>query len=442
MSRNNLPEAKIHILGGGPAGMSAAYYAHKKQISFQLFESTNQIGGNAKTLNFGEFLFDTGAHRLHDKNRAVTRDIKQILNGELNEVSAPSKIFYDNKYIDFPIRAKDILNKINYKTNLKIISENIINLMRTNRKVDNFKELAYRNYGKTLSDLFLINYTEKLWGESSDLLGTSISGGRLKNLSFYSTIKEFVTGVPSSDHIDGSFLYPKYGFGAIFSSIEEMLNKEDILFNSPIKKIFHDGKKINKILLDSNKEISANHVISTLPLPILINQLEPVVPINIKKIVNSITYRNLSLFILFLNKKQFSDNASIYFPQEEVPFTRIYEPKNRSLMMAPENKTSIVIEVPTSSNEDINEKKTFNTITSFLVKNKFINNEDILGNKVISMPFAYPIITNNNELFEVYHYLKKIKNLYLIGRSAEFKYLHVHDLFNKSKQIIREIKEY
>ena len=434
-----MKETKIHILGGGPAGMSAAYYAHQNKIPFQLFESTNQIGGNAKTLQFDEFLFDTGAHRLHDKDENVTKDIKKILNGAINEVSAPSKIFYSNQFIDFPIRAGDILKKISYKTIFKILSENIINLASKSNN-NNFKELAYSNYGKTLADLFLINYTEKLWGEPAEKLNSSISGGRLKNLNFCSAIKEIIMGDSSNNHLDGDFLYPKYGFGAIFTSIEKMLDENQISLNSPIKKLFHDGQRVNKILLENAIEVNVDSVISTLPLPLLINQLNPGAPEKIKNIVNEIRYRDLKLFILLLNKNKFSNNASIYFPQKEILFTRIYEPKNRSLMMAPKNKTSIVIEVPTSSNSKINELETFEIIKSFLIKKQFIENKDILNHKVISMPFAYPVIRSSDDFSEVYAYLSQIKNLHLLGRSAEFKYLHVHDLFNRSNQIIRKIK--
>lgn len=111
-------------------------------------------------------------------------------------------------------------------------------------------------------------------------------------------------------------------------------------------------------------------------------------------------------------------------------------------MMAPKNQTSIVIEIPTSNNKHINKNEVLNTIKSFLIKNKFIVDKDILGYKAISMPFAYPIVKNNNNLTDVYKYLDKIKNLNLIGRSAEFKYLHIHDLFNRSNEIIRKIKSY
>ena len=47
-----------------------------------------------------------------------------------------------------------------------------------------------------------------------------------------------------------------------------------------------------------------------------------------------------------LDRPFFSDNASIYFPDKNIPFTRIYEPKNRSKYTSPIDKTCIVAEVP------------------------------------------------------------------------------------------------
>ena len=114
-----IPDKKtdLHILGGGPAGLASAYYAHNKKISFQLFESTNEVGGNCRTIKSGDFMYDTGAHRLHDKNSKVTKDIKSILGEQIKEVSAPSKIFYNNQLIDFPIRIADIVKKVGLKIN-------------------------------------------------------------------------------------------------------------------------------------------------------------------------------------------------------------------------------------------------------------------------------------------------------------------------------------
>ena len=431
----------IHILGGGPAGMSAAYYAHKNKCNYHLYESSNQVGGNAKTLNFDNFLIDTGAHRLHDKNESITNEIKMLLGDNLNKVSSPSKIYFNNEMINFPIKAVDVINKLDSKTSYKIIIENILTIFNNNHNPRNFKELAYNNYGKTLSNLFLINYTEKLWGEQATNLDASISGGRLKNLDLYSILKNLILNKKDAKHIDGDFLYPKYGFGTIFNAILQNLDQEKVSLNTPIKNIIHDNNIIKKVKLNNNKEINVDQVISTLPLPILIKQLTPSAPKHIKRIVDNIKYRDLKLFILFLDKESFSNNASLYFPEKEILFTRIYEPKNRSSYMSPRNKTSIVIEVPCSNNinDDNNDTKIYNDIKSFLINKKFITADEIINYKVLSMPFAYPVLKNDNNLTEVFNFIGKIKNINLIGRSAEFKYLHVHDLFNRSKQIIKSI---
>ena len=82
-------------------------------------------------------------------------------------------------------------------------------------------------------------------------------------------------------------------------------------------------------------------------------------------------------------------------------------------MMAPKDKTSIVIEVPTSNSSKIDELETFEIIKSFLIKKQFIASKDILNHKVISMPFAYPIVRSSDDLSEVYAYLSQIKNLNL-----------------------------
>ena len=51
-----------------------------------------------------------------------------------------------------PVYVKD-----NYKDELKIVKENLYNRISPNKKVNSFRDLAYQSYGKTLSELFLVN---------------------------------------------------------------------------------------------------------------------------------------------------------------------------------------------------------------------------------------------------------------------------------------------
>ena len=93
---------KIDIIGGGPAGLSVGYYARKIGMNVTIYESTSLIGGNCKTIIDGEFRYDTGAHRLHDKDSTVTNEIKSLLGDSLLKVSSPSKIYFEGRFFNFP----------------------------------------------------------------------------------------------------------------------------------------------------------------------------------------------------------------------------------------------------------------------------------------------------------------------------------------------------
>ena len=94
---------KIDILGGGPAGLSVAYFARKKGYDICIYEGSSTIGGNCRTIKMGEYRFDTGAHRFHDKIPSITEEVKKLMGDDLKKINAPSKIYFDGRMIDFPL---------------------------------------------------------------------------------------------------------------------------------------------------------------------------------------------------------------------------------------------------------------------------------------------------------------------------------------------------
>ena len=166
---------KYTIIGGGPAGLSIAYYANKKGLEYNVFEAGNKVGGNCITIKEDEFYFDSGAHRLHNKDRETTAIFKQLLKKELKEINVPSQIFINNKYVDFPITPLNLVKFLGIKSffleGVKIIFNNLIK----NKNAYNFKDHVISIYGKKIANLFLINYSEKLWGLKADQLSIEIS---------------------------------------------------------------------------------------------------------------------------------------------------------------------------------------------------------------------------------------------------------------------------
>ena len=99
----------VSILGGGPAGLSAAYFLKINNMPFHLYESSNAVGGNCKTLSFDKCKYDTGDHRFHSKNSIATKVIKDLIKNDLAIVNAPSKIFFNSKMINFPLEPRKLI---------------------------------------------------------------------------------------------------------------------------------------------------------------------------------------------------------------------------------------------------------------------------------------------------------------------------------------------
>ena len=445
----------LHILGGGPAGLTAGYYAKKHGVNFTIFEAGEHAGGNCRTLKIkgtdckfrvlpsGDFRFDTGAHRFHDKDPEVTKEVRTLLGNNLLRVEAPSEIFFKGKFYRFPLLPSDLTQKLETKTLLKIAWEQLHN--NREKYAENFGEFAINQYGKTLAERFLLNYSEKLWGQPPYNLSTAIAGNRLKGLDLGSFLRSAVLGPPRNpNHLDGSFYYPKYGIGMISDKLCEFIGKGHIQLQHRISRLIHKDGKIERIVLNDDIEIQAATVINTLPLTLSIRMLEPPPPPELRAVADGIKYRHLVLCVFCLNREAFSPNASLYFPDEEFPFTRLYEPKNRSTEMAPKGQTVIVLELPCYSNDavwNMPEAALQTEVWKALQRVKPLLPEEVIHYQTYKLPFAYPVLEVGFEerITRLVRYFETFENLYLTGRSSLFRYLHLHDLFKAGKEVIAKI---
>ena len=436
----------ITILGAGPAGMAVAFYAKEKNLKYNLYEASKWVGGNCITINHNDFLFDSGAHRLHDKDKETTDIIKKLLGDELKLIHVPSQIYRDGFFIDFPLSPLNLFKFLGFRRfficGLQILKQKL----KKNKNAENFHELAIQAYGKNISNLFLIHYTEKLWGKSAIELSPDVAGKRLKGLDIKTFILEAISKGKSNKttHLDGSFYYPKYGIGSIFEKMKQYCNEKNIHLNKKITKIFHQNNKIYKIEYNNKETDDVEILVSSLPLEKMIFLLDPPPPNTIIKKAKTISFRNIILICFFLNKKSINNNGSMYFPSDEFPFTRVYEPKNRSKFMSPKDKTSLIVEVPCQKEDEIwheDESKITSRIQEQLIESNFFNSNDLIESKSYRIKNAYPVLEKNyqDKIEPIYDYLKLFSNLKMTGRNGLFAYTHIHDHMINGRNIVKEI---
>ena len=103
---------KTLVLGAGPAGLTAGYLLGKAGRDVVVLEAEGQVGGLAKTVEVDGYRFDLGGHRFFTKSIEVDTLWHQILGEEFLLRPRMSRIFWNGRYLDYPLRGPDVVRKL------------------------------------------------------------------------------------------------------------------------------------------------------------------------------------------------------------------------------------------------------------------------------------------------------------------------------------------
>src|ERR671927_1072410 len=92
------------VMGAGPGGLAAGYWLSKYGVPVIVLERANVVGGLARTVQRDGFKFDIGGHRWFSKVDAVNDLYKELVADQTVWVHRISRIYFDGKYIDYPLR--------------------------------------------------------------------------------------------------------------------------------------------------------------------------------------------------------------------------------------------------------------------------------------------------------------------------------------------------
>ena len=109
--------------------------------------------------------------------------------------------------------------------------------------------------------------------------------------------------------------------------------------------------------------------------------------------------------------------------------------------MSPNNKTSLIVEIPCFKNDDIwvlDKNDLIKKIKEDLINLKFFNKDHIIDSSIYKISNAYPILELNFEkkIKKIFDYLSRFKNLDVTGRNGLFAYTHIHDHMKNGREII------
>jgi protoporphyrinogen oxidase len=448
MEENNVAktiETDTLIVGAGPAGLACAMELYKAGKDFVIVEKEKSPGGLAKTYEFKEadgliFYTDNGPHRFFSKNKYLYDFIEDLIGEKWIKVKRQTRQYIDGVFYDYPINALQALKNIGFTRALKMILDYTLakiefGLFR--KPVTSFKDYAYANFGKSLAEFNMVNYTEKIWGIPADTIHTDFAAQRIKGLSLTSVATTMIKralriGNSSPKSLVDEFYYPSRGTGFIYESIVSRIKKNGhiVLFETfPVKINMSDTKR-NEVIVRDNKgdttKILCRNLVESIPITKFVSLIEPTVPSDVNESVSKLKHRAQVYLFITLNKESITDDQWIYFPSKKTPIGRVSEMRNFSQEMSPKGKTSLFVEFFCFEGDDIwnAPKEKLLDYTLNAVKDLGVKMEEIRQTYVIRKNDVYPVydLWYEDHLKKIKSYLDNFHNLYYIGRPGRFRY--------------------
>ncbi len=426
------------ILGAGITGLSSAFFLQK---DYEIIEKSNHVGGLADSIEKNGFVFDFGEKFLRIPSVELESFFHKLMGDNFFSQELKSAIFFKERHIPYPFQdnLRD-LPPVELRACAKSLLLNFMENARNNsHDFKNFEEFIHFQNGNYVANEFMIPYNQKIWAVPPREMNNSWFLG--KNVIPTLTLDDILNSILPQD---GTIKqnpkirwYPKRGgskeIGKAFLS-----HISNLRLNTEVKSINLSKKKV--VFFDNSIE-NYEHLINTIPLNEFLFAIEDL-PAEIRNLSQQLKYNTVFCLNLCLDYEQNIPYHWIYYPQKEVPFSRMFFSSNFSKNNAPSGKSSCSALVTYLPQAAFNQKFMEKSIIETLLKLKIIEKESTILDKIpltIKYGFTIPTIDLPKKLDAIKNFLKKF-NVFTIGRYGEWKYSGIEHAIEDGKNIAQQLK--
>jgi protoporphyrinogen oxidase len=339
------------VIGGGPAGLTAAYELAKASRRAIVVEKQGIVGGLARTEVYKGFHFDMGGHRFFTKAEEVKKLWSEVLGDQLLRRPRLSRIYYRKKFFDYPLKPLNALMGLGLIEGMRIGFSYIRWQIFPYRPEETFEQWVTNRFGQRLFLTFFKAYTEKVWGIPCSELKAEWAAQRIKDLSLKTALLSMLFKPRKTiKTLIEEFDYPRLGPGMMWNAVKQAIEQRGatVMVNCGVVRIERSGNRLRRVIVAHDgveQSIAAEQFLSSMPITEFALRLDPPPPPRVVAAAKRLTYRDFLTVCLIVNQPELFPDNWIYIQDPEVQVGRIQNFKNWSPDMVPEpSKSSLGLE--------------------------------------------------------------------------------------------------
>ena len=430
------------VIGGGPAGLTAAYTLSKHGRDVAVFEADPvYVGGISRTVNYKNFLFDIGGHRFFSKSKEIVDLWNEILPNDFVDRPRLSRIFYNNKFYAYPLKAFEALFNLGFWESTKCMASFGYAKLFPVRNPRTFHQWVRNQFGERLFSIFFKTYTEKVWGMGCDEISSDWAAQRIKGLNLGAAIIDGLRrsmglrkkGEGAKSLIE-SFRYPRKGPGMMWEECARKITAQGgrVMMGRKVEKLDYDETSkiwtVHVVRADGGAETyAARNVISSAPINELMGAITPT-PLSLLH-ARDLKYRDfLTVVLIGESSVQLPDNW-VYIHDPSVQVGRVQNFRSWSPEMIPDPvSTCLGLEYFCFEGDGLwaaDDSDLIALAKTEIEKIGLMKAADVVDASVVRQPKAYPVYDDayarNVEVIRL-ELSTRFPSLHLVGRNGMHKY--------------------
>lgn len=343
------------ILGGGLAGLSAAYHLGQRGVRSRLVvEAKPTVGGTAGSVTRGGFTFDYTGHLLHLHDAYGQALILDLLKGNLAAHERKAWIYSSGAFTRYPFQA-----------NTKglppgIVAECAAGFLETVHRPrplapnPDFLSWSRATFGDGITRRFMKPYNEKLWRVPLQKLTTEWQGRFVPKPAPSEVVYGAVTENNALFGYNATFRYPiKGGIQVLPDALAARLEPGIVRTEAPVTAVdLHEKVAQVKGL----GEVRYDKLINTLPLNNFLDLAAPL-PADVVAARKDLRWNTVWNLNVGIDRPAPADKHWIYYPEKKFPFYRVGYSSNFSPNLAPEGHSSLYLEVARPGGQSVDRDK-------------------------------------------------------------------------------------